>query len=64
MILLNFDNKQAQKVSAQVHDNICWVDVHHPLAKGFTNFHIADYNLYWYDIRKHVADQVKLFLRQ
>ena len=64
MILLNFDKKQAQKVSTQVHDNICWVDVHNPLVKGFTNFHIADYNLYWYDIRKHVADQVKLFLTQ
>lgn len=64
MILLNFDKKQSQKVSAQVHNNICWVDVHNPLAKGFTNFHIADYNLYWYDIRQHVADQVKRYLNK
>jgi len=64
MILLNYNKKQVAKVSAMVHDHILWADIDHPLAKKYTNLHIADYNLYWYDIRAHVAEQIKLFLQQ
>ena len=64
MILLNFNQKHVAKVSAMVHDHILWADIDNPLAKKYTNLHIADYNLYWYDIRAHVAEQVKWFLKQ
>jgi len=28
-------------------------------VRSFNVMHIADYNLFWYDMRKNVADRIK-----
>jgi hypothetical protein len=58
-ILLSFDTKYQN--GAQVHNHYLWVDNHTPFVSGWTNLHIADYNLFWFDIRQNVADRIKSY---
>ena len=61
MILRNFDKAHKKAVSVQAQDGFLWVKSKNLLTKLFKNYHIIDYNLFWYDIRQHVADQAALF---
>jgi len=40
---------------------VLWVKTKVPLLRYFKNLHIADYNLFWYDIRKNVKDRISAF---
>lgn len=60
-ILLNFNKKYEQVICTQVHDGYLWVDNNLPIVKGMKNLHIADYNLFWYDIRENVKKRIAAF---
>lgn len=64
MILRKFDKKHKKAVTAQVRDGFLWVKTNNLLTKFFKNYHIIDYNLFWYNIRKHVAEQAVSFSEQ
>lgn len=50
-----------QKLQAQAHDGVLWVSK--PLLiMPSPNYHIADYNLFWVDIRQNVAQRVAAYL--
>ena len=66
-ILRNFNKVIPGLVHAQVHGNILWVDK--PKFFGnflikTKNFHIADYNLFYDNIRENVGIRVKSFLNK
>lgn len=61
-ILLNFN--KSYKTGAQIYKNYLWVKTKIPFVRSFTNMHIADYNLFWFDIRKNVSDRVKAYLNR
>ncbi|MDB5283018.1 MAG: hypothetical protein JWO06_2093 [Bacteroidota bacterium] len=63
-LLLDFNHEYKQACSAQVHGNYLWVKARLPFIRGWTNLHIADYNLFWFDIRKNVRDRVEAFLKK
>ena len=63
-ILLDFDKKYEGACATQIHKNYLWVNARLPLISGWKVLHIADYNLFWYDIRKNVADRVQAFLKK
>lgn len=52
--------------SAQIHNDIVWVSKPDVPGKAFIpkNLHVADYNLYWLNIRENVALRVQMFLQQ
>lgn len=57
--------KNALRVRINKETNILWIEKPNiPLSilRGMKNFHIADYNLYWFDIRKNVSDRTRNFL--
>lgn len=62
-ILLNFNHKYLNNVSAQIHSGYLWVGSKLPLVSSWNNLHIADYNLFWYDIRANVKKRVEAFER-
>jgi hypothetical protein len=63
-ILLNF-NKAVPKVSsAQIAGGVLWTEKPHFFGNLFyttKNYHIADYNLYYQNIRENVAQRIKAF---
>ena len=61
-ILLSFNKKY--DCSAQLHKNVLWVKSAMPIVKGWKNLHIADYNLFWYNIRQNVADRTAAFWKK
>jgi len=63
-ILLDFNKKYEGVCETQIHNHFLWVDAHLPIVSSWTVLHIADYNLFWYDIRKNVADRVKAFTKK
>jgi hypothetical protein len=57
--------KNALRVKINNETNILWIEKPNiPLSilRGMKNFHIADYNLYWFDIRENVSDRTENFL--
>lgn len=60
-ILLNFNKKYNNACGAQIHNGYLWVDNKLPIVSGFNNLHIADYNLFWYDIRANVPKRIGAF---
>lgn len=69
MVLRNFNELQRQKISASIEPDhgILWVDI--PLAmdesKGkINNLHIADYNLFYMDVRENVRQRTGAFLNK
>lgn len=50
--------------SAQVHQDYLWVKTRLPLVRSWNVLHLVDYNLFWYDIRKNVADRVHAYLKK
>ncbi len=63
-ILLDFDKKYEGVCATQIHKEYLWVDARLPIVGGWKILHIADYNLFWYDIRKNVHDRVQAFLKK
>ncbi len=63
-ILLDFNKKYDGACGTEIHKGYLWVDAHLPIVRSWTVLHIADYNLFWYDIRKNVADRVKAFAKK
>jgi len=66
-VLRNFNKVIPGLVHAQVHGNILWVNK--PKFFGdfllkTKNFHIADYNLFYNNIRENVGVRVKSFLKK
>jgi len=66
-ILLNFNKKYANTADAIIHDGILWT--RKPKFFGnilYTskNFHIADYNLYYYSIRQNVQQRINAFWKK
>lgn len=60
-ILLNFNKKYVNSICAEIHDNYLWVENSLPIVSKMNNLHIADYNLFWYDIRENVKKRVAAF---
>jgi hypothetical protein len=57
-ILLNFNKRYDKAVSTQIRNNYLFVTNDLPIIRSWGNLHIADYNLFWYDIRKNVAERI------
>ncbi len=60
--LLNPNRKKLYYTDAQIHKNFLWVKTKMPFARKANILHLLDYNLYWYDIRKNIADRVAAYL--
>ena len=63
-ILLNFNKKVARVTDAKVQGNILWSQKPHFFGNAFyttKNYHVADMNLYYMNIRENVALRKKAF---
>ncbi|MEO8108470.1 MAG: DUF3089 domain-containing protein [Ginsengibacter sp.] len=66
-ILKNFDNVIPGLVHAQIHGNVLWVNKPQFFGSIFLttkNYHIADYNLFYENIRENVGTRIKSFLKE
>jgi hypothetical protein len=63
-ILLNFNKRYDNAVSTEIHNNYLWVKNDLPLIRTWGNLHIADYNLFWYDIRKNVKERIDAYIKK
>jgi hypothetical protein len=64
-ILRDFHKLFPNLANAEVHEDILWVDKpQFPGSVLFTtnNYHIADYNFFYADVRKNAQDRVKAYL--
>jgi hypothetical protein len=60
-ILLGFNRKKPFKNAVVVKDDYLWVKTGMPVVQIWNNMHLADYNLFWYDIRKNASERVKAY---
>ncbi len=63
-MLWKFNKLYKQNVDAQIHNNVLWVSKPKFFGNLFftaTNYHIADYNLFYLDIRANVQNRVRQF---
>ncbi|MBK7147574.1 MAG: DUF3089 domain-containing protein [Bacteroidetes bacterium] len=63
-ILLDFNKKYEKEICTEVHDGYLWVENKLPIVSGMENLHIADYNLFWYDIRENVKTRIAAFWKK
>jgi Protein of unknown function (DUF3089) len=63
-LLLSFNHEYHHATGAQIHQGHLWVKTKLPFVRSWNNLHIADYNLFWFDIRKNVKDRVDAYLRE
>lgn len=66
-ILKNFNKVIPGLVHAQIHENILWVNKPHFFGNIFLttkNYHIADYNLFYMNIRENAATRIKSYLHK
>lgn len=66
-ILKNFDKVVPGLVHAQIHGNVLWVNKPKFFGSIFLtakNYHIADYNLFYENIRENVGTRIKAFLKK
>ncbi len=66
-ILRNFNKVIPGLVHAQVHENILWVNKPKFFGNIFLtmkNYHIADYNLFYVNIRQNVTTRIRYFLQK
>ncbi|MFN8322141.1 MAG: DUF3089 domain-containing protein [Chitinophagales bacterium] len=63
-ILLNFNKKYTNSICTEIHDNYLWVENSLPIVAGMNNLHIADYNLFWYDIRLNISKRIAAFWKR
>lgn len=65
-VLRNFNKVIPGLVHAQIHGNVLWVNKPKFLGSIFIktkNFHIADYNLFYENIRENVGTRIRAFLK-
>lgn len=60
-MLLNFNKKYPAACATEIHHNFLWVETKLPYLRKMKNLHIADYNLYWYDIRENVQQRIRSY---
>jgi hypothetical protein len=67
----DFNKLVSKRISAAVAPgvNILWVDDTHGIdgtagMSMLNNFHIADYNLFWMDIRENVQQRIKAYFKK
>ena len=60
-VVLNINKKRAECCNTRLtgDGDVLWVKTKAPLLRRFKNLHIADYNLFWYDIRKNVRVRIE-----
>ncbi|KAA9041974.1 DUF3089 domain-containing protein [Ginsengibacter hankyongi] len=66
-VLKNFKKENAGLVHAQIHKNILWVNKPKFFGSVFLrikNYHIADYNLFYENIRENVGTRIYSFLER
>lgn len=63
-ILLNVNRKKLFTSEVQIKDNFLWVKTNMIIVRKINVMHLADFNLYWYDIRKNVAERVNEYLKK
>jgi hypothetical protein len=66
-ILLKFNKKVEKVTNAMVHGNVLWSNKPHFFGNVFyttKNYHVADMNLYYMNIRENAAVRAKLFWKQ
>jgi hypothetical protein len=66
-ILRNFNKVIPGLVHAQIHGNVLWVNKPKFFGNIFLktkNYHIADYNLFYENIRENVGTRIRAFLRK
>ena len=66
-IMLKIKRKEKRKNSAQISEhNMLLVKTKYPLVRlpFYKSYHILDYNLFWFDIRKNAAARVKHYLEE
>ncbi len=66
-VLRNFDKVIPGLVHAEIHRNVLWVNKPQFLGSIFLkikNYHIADYNLFYKNIRDNVGTRIKSFLKK
>lgn len=63
-ILLKLTRKFDHSTSARLHNNYLWVKTKIPVVETWKVLHLVDYNLFWFDIRKNVADRVRAYLKK
>jgi hypothetical protein len=65
-ILKNFNKVIPGLVHAQIHGNLLWVNKPKFFGNIFLaikNYHIADYNLFYVNIRDNVTARIKTYLQ-
>ena len=66
-ILRNFNKVIPHLVQAEIHGNVLWVNKPHFFGNIFLttkNYHIADYNLFYINIRDNVGTRIQSYLRR
>ncbi|MEO6637868.1 MAG: DUF3089 domain-containing protein [Ginsengibacter sp.] len=66
-VLKNFDKVIPGLVHAKIHDNVLWVNKPHFFGSIFLttkNYHIADYNFFYDNIRENVGTRIRAFLKK
>jgi hypothetical protein len=66
-LLRDFDKVIPALVHAQVHGNVLWVNKPKFFGNIFLtmkNYHIADYNLFYLNIRENVETRIRSFRKQ
>jgi hypothetical protein len=61
-------NKVKKRINgAESHEGILWIEKPHVPGRMFIhmdNYHVADYNLFWFNIRENVRQRSEAFLQQ
>ncbi|MGN6247766.1 MAG: DUF3089 domain-containing protein [Ginsengibacter sp.] len=66
-VLRNFNKVMPDLVHAQIHGNVLWVNKPRFFGSIFLhikNYHIADYNLFYENIRENAGTRIKSFLQK
>jgi len=66
-VLRNFNKVIPGLVHAQIHENVLWVNKPKFLGSALLkikNYHIADYNLFYENIRENVGTRIRAFLKK
>jgi hypothetical protein len=68
ILMYNFKTVYKKSVKAKINTkkNIVWIKqpkVPFAFLKKMTNYHVADYNLYWFNIRENAANRTKHYFK-
>ncbi|MEO7047080.1 MAG: DUF3089 domain-containing protein [Ferruginibacter sp.] len=66
-VLLKFNKIIKHNVNAQIHDNVLWTSKPKFFGNIFfhsENYHIADYNMFYMNLRENVHTRIKMFWKQ